>query len=332
MLVCDDGCGYALRVTMDVPDDQAEHTRQTREAYDRLAPVWSSATDEGPFNGLLERPALRALVPGNLHGTAVLEAGCGSGAQAQWLLDQGADVVAVDVSPQMVKEAERRCAGRGRFLVADLAQPLPLAPGSLDGITCSLALHYVADWSVPLRSFAAALRPGGWAVISLDHPCGPATARQRGGYFDTELVSDTWRKAGVEVTQHFWRRPLAAVFGAFADAGFTVDRVAEPQPTVEALRLFPDDLGPAATVPSFIVYRLWLQPYNHQGSERHPPRPAALLGQSSSPRRGSMPVGWGGRIGGSSDARSDGAPAAKGFPAQRAERAASGSVVGNGGR
>jgi SAM-dependent methyltransferase len=137
---------------------------------------------------------------------------------------------------------------------------LPLEPRSLDGITCSLALHYVADWSVPLQSFASALRPGGWAVISLDHPFGPRLPHQRGGYFDTELVSDTWRKADVEVTQQFWRRPLAGALGAFADAGFKVDRVAEPQPSAEALRLFPDDLGPLVGVPSFIVYRLWLQP------------------------------------------------------------------------
>jgi hypothetical protein len=39
-----------------------------------------------------------------------------------------------------------------------------------------------------------------------------------------------------------------------------VDRVAEPRPTAEALRLFSDDLGPVAAVPSFIVYRLWLHP------------------------------------------------------------------------
>jgi SAM-dependent methyltransferase len=247
-------------VSAEVPDNQADHTLRTREAYDRLAAVWSSTTDDGPFNGLLERPALRALLPDNLQGAAVLDAGCGSGAQAQWLLEQGADVVAIDISPRMIEEAERRCAGRGRFLVADLSQPLPLEPGSLDGITCSLALHYVADWSVPLRSFAAALRPGGWAVISLDHPLGPGSPHWRGGYFDTQLVSDTWRKANVEVTQHFWRRPLSAVFGAFADAGFKVDRVAEPQPSAEALRLFPDDLASVVGVPSFIVYRLWLQP------------------------------------------------------------------------
>jgi hypothetical protein len=96
-------------------------------------------------------------------------------------------------------------------------------------------------------------------VISLDHPFGLRAPHQRGGYFDTELVSDTWRKADVEVTQQLWRRPLAAVLGSFADAGFNVDRVAEPQPSAEALRQFPDDLGPVAAVPLFIVYRLWLQ-------------------------------------------------------------------------
>jgi SAM-dependent methyltransferase len=254
-------------VSSELSDNQAEHTLRTREAYDRLAAVWSSTTDEGPFNGFLERPALRSLVPGSVRGATVLDAGCGSGAQAQWLLDQGADVVAVDVSPRMIEEAERRCAGRGRFLVADLAEPLPLAPGSLDGITCSLVLHYLADWSVPLRSFASALRPGGWAVISLDHPFGPHP-HQRGGYFDTELISDTWRKADVEVTQQFWRRPLGAVLGVFADAGFTVDRVEEPQPSAEALRLFPDDLGSLAGVPSFIVYRLWLGTDGEKGARR----------------------------------------------------------------
>lgn len=242
-----------------MPQDQAEHNRRTREAYDRLAPVWSASTDEGPYNGLLERPALRALVPAPLGGATVLDAGCGSGAQARWLLDQGADVVGIDLSPRMIEEAERRCGGRGRFLVADLARPLPLEPGSLDGITCSLALHYVRDWSVPLRSFAAALRPGGWAVLSLDHPFGPPLPTQRGGYFDTELVADTWAKAGVEVSQQFWRRPLSATLGAFADAGFAVDRVAEPQPSPEALRLFPEDLARLVGVPTFIVYRLWLR-------------------------------------------------------------------------
>jgi len=240
------------------PADQAEHNRQTRDAYDRLAAVWSATTDDGPFNGLLERPALRSLVPAGLAGTMVLDAGCGSGAQAEWLLDQGAEVTGVDLSPRMIKEAARRCPGRGRFLVADLAEPLPVEPRSLDGITCSLALHYLRDWEVPLRSFASALRPGGWAVISLEHPFNPGLPGQRGGYFDTEMVGDAWRKGDVEVYQRFWRRPLAAVADAFADAGFVIERVAEPQPSPEALERYPVELAPAVGVPSFIVYLLRL--------------------------------------------------------------------------
>ena len=239
--------------------DAAEHRSQTREAYDRLAEVWSKTTDDGPYNGGLERPALRSLVPLSVAGQTVLDAGCGSGAQCAWLLDQGADVVGIDLSPRMVDEAVRRCGGRGQFLVADLAEPLPVEPRSFYGITCSLALHYLADWRMPLRSFAMALRPGGWAVISLDHPSGPPLPDQQGGYLDTELVSDTWRKDDVEVTQRFWRRPLAAVVDAFADAGFVIDRVAEARPDADALLRWPDDLAAAAVMPSFIVYRLLLR-------------------------------------------------------------------------
>jgi SAM-dependent methyltransferase len=246
-------------VSSSSPADQAEHNRHTQQAYDRLAAVWSDTTDEGPFNGLLERPALRSLLPPNLSGATVLDAGCGSGAQARWLLDKGADVVGIDLSPRMVEEAQRRCAGAGRFFVADLAKPLPIEPSSLDGITCSLALHYLQDWTEPLRSFATALKPGGWAVISLDHPFGPPLPTQQGGYFDTELVSDTWRKADIEVTQKFWRRPLAATLDSFADAGFVIDRIAEPQPSAEALSRFPAELTPVVGVPIFIAYRLWLR-------------------------------------------------------------------------
>jgi SAM-dependent methyltransferase len=245
-------------VTEAAPATQAEHNRQTRDAYDRLASVWSATTDDGPFNGLLERPALRSLVPTDLVGATVLDAGCGSGAQAQWLLDQGAEVIGIDLSPRMIEEARRRCPVRGRFLVADLAEPLPLEPRSVDGITCSLALHYIRDWSTPLRSFASALRPGGWAVLSLDHPFAPRPRSQQGGYFDTELVADTWRKADVEVSQRFWKRPLSAVADAFADAGFVIDRIAEPQSSPEALERFPSELAHLAGVPIFIVYRLRL--------------------------------------------------------------------------
>ncbi len=101
----------------------------------------------------------------------MLDAGCGSGAQVEWLLAEGADpVVGVDLSPAMVAQARLRCGRRAHIEVADLAQPLALESASFDGKTCSLALHYLEDWEVPLTSFAGLLRPNGWVVLSLDHP------------------------------------------------------------------------------------------------------------------------------------------------------------------
>jgi len=182
----------------DLEHDDAQHRARTRDVYDRLAPVWSATTDDGPFNGGLERPALRSLIPRPLAGSTVLDAGCGSGAQCAWLLDQGAEVVGVDLSPGMIEMASDRCSGRGRFLVADLAEPLPVPPNSCDGVSSSLALHYLREWSVALASFATVLRPGGWVVLSLDHPFGPTLAGQNGGYIAAELVPTrgarpTWR-------------------------------------------------------------------------------------------------------------------------------------------
>lgn len=236
--------------------DPAEHAQHTREVYDRLAPVWSATTDDGPFNGLLERPALRSLIPRPLTGRSILDAGCGSGAQCAWLLDEGAEVTGVDLSPMMIDQARQRCGARANLLVADLAEALPLQARSFDGVTCSLALHYLRDWQVPLASFARVLRPGGWVVLSLDHPFGTPLPDQRGGYFQRQLVSDTWTKADIQVTQHFWRRPLAQVVDAFAGAGFLIERIAEPRPSDEAMRRFPTELRNVVDSPSFIVYRL----------------------------------------------------------------------------
>ena len=145
------------------------------------------------------------------------------------------------------------------YHVADLAGPLPVATGCVDGITCSLALHHLDDWRPALGSFARILKPGGWCVLSLDHPFGPQLPGQRGGYFDRELVADRWVKGGVEVVQHFWRRPLSEAVDDFADAGFVIDRVAEPQPSTEALARFPEELARVVGTPWFVVYRLLLR-------------------------------------------------------------------------
>lgn len=238
-------------------DDEQAHAAATRDAYDILAPVWSAATDRGPFNGLLERPAFRSLVPAELDGATVVDAACGAGAGMEWLTASGARAVGFDASAAMVAECRMRCGPSAAVMVADLARPLPLGNASVDGVTCELALHYLRDWTVPLGSFARVLRAGGWVVLSLDHPAAPPVTGQSDDWFATELVADTWTKEGVTVTQRFWRHPLAVAVDAFANAGFVVERIAEPRPS-EALVARHPELAAARRRPLFMVYRLRL--------------------------------------------------------------------------
>ncbi|MGI8754615.1 MAG: class I SAM-dependent DNA methyltransferase [Acidimicrobiales bacterium] len=228
---------------------------QVRDVYDALAPVWSEATDDNLWNEVLDRRPIRSLLPAQLTGLNVLDAGMASGTMAHWLLGRGAEVTGIDISPRMVATARRRCEGQGRFFVADLAQPLELRDAAFDGVVASLVLHYLRDWPAALASLARVLRPGGWLVVSLEHPEAPFSVEHRSSYFTTEVLTDRWTKAGVTVDVSWWRRPLSAVVNDFADAGFVLDRLLEPRLSGQDRARFPSDAAGVRDGPLGAVYR-----------------------------------------------------------------------------
>jgi ubiquinone/menaquinone biosynthesis C-methylase UbiE len=227
-----------------------DHRDRTRAAYDRLAPVWH-VTEDNLYNEHLERRAVRQLLAARLAGARVLDAGCADGAQTAWMTARGAGVTGLDLSPAMVEAARRRCGPGPRFVVADLAERLPFGDAAFDGALCSLTLHYLEDIGPPLAELARVLGPSGWLVLSVDHPAGAAGPGDR--YFDTRLLSETWSKGGVEVTQHWWRRPLSVLADALADAGFVIERLGEPRPDDEARRRFPAEAATLGDGVSFLV-------------------------------------------------------------------------------
>jgi ubiquinone/menaquinone biosynthesis C-methylase UbiE len=232
--------------------DPDQHKASTRAAYERLATVWDD-TDDNLWNEAFERNTVRRMIPRPLAGTRVLDAGCASGAHAAWFAEQGCEILGFDLSASMVRQARLRLDGRAQFVVADLEAP-PFSDAAFDGILCSLALHYLKDVAVTLRHFARLLRPSGWLLITLDHPFGQMPGEDRTDYFTPRLVTDSWSKRGVEVTQSFWRRPLGAMVDDLADAGFVIERIGEPKLTDELRNRFPDDAAKIEGRPSFIAY------------------------------------------------------------------------------
>lgn len=223
--------------------------------YDRMAADYSAKNESSPFNELYERPATLALL-GDVVGKRVLDAGCGSGALSAKLVDRGASVTGVEVSEGMAAIARARLGGQAEVHLADLAQPLDfLASASFDAIACSLVLHYIEDWSTPLREFVRLLAPGGHAVISTHHPTmdWPLAG---GGYFEMRRYTDTWQVGGKPVEVTCWRRPLTSMFEAFASAGFLIEALVEPMPLAECADRFPEAYEKLTNTPRFIFFRL----------------------------------------------------------------------------
>lgn len=99
----------------------------------------------------------------------VMELGCGTGRDAELLLDAlpNGRVVAVDGSEQMLAQLRHRLAGRmDRVTVvrADLRQS-PRQPGlfdePVDAVLSVATLHWLPDHDVVFQTVAASLRPGG---------------------------------------------------------------------------------------------------------------------------------------------------------------------------
>lgn len=94
-------------------------TRQRVEAYfDRTATgAWERLTSDAPVSGIRQtvregrdrmRDIMLSRLPMDMAGMRVLDAGCGTGAMTEIMALRGAEVVAIDISPQLVDIARRR--------------------------------------------------------------------------------------------------------------------------------------------------------------------------------------------------------------------------------
>ena len=226
------------------------------EAYEILAEAYASVVETKPHNAYYERPATLSLLP-EVKAKRVLDAACGPGIYAEWLLSHGAEVVAVDASSKMVELARRRLGEAADIRQADLAKPLTfLSNESFDVVLSSLTLHYIRDWRLTIGEFYGVLRPGGSFVLSVGHPFFDYTYFKSEKYFETELVGSEWKGfEGVRIFMPTFRRSLEETLNPLTDAGFRIEKILEPRPTEEFRKADPEDYEELLQRPSFLCLR-----------------------------------------------------------------------------
>ncbi len=102
-----------------------------------------------------------------LEGKHVLEGGCGAGRFTEILLECGAHVTSIDLSPAVEANAENCPVSEWHRIAQADIQCLPFAPGQFDVVFCLGVVQDTPDPVATVASLASHVKPGGWLV--LDH-------------------------------------------------------------------------------------------------------------------------------------------------------------------
>ncbi len=227
-----------------------------QHAYNIIAEPFAQIVDTKPHNAYYERPATLSLLP-DVSGKRVLDAGCGPGVYAEWLVDHGAQVLAVDGNRKMVRLARQRLGDKARVRQANLEAPLDFLPdASVDIIISPLVLDYIRDWDAVFCEFHRLLVPGGCFVFSIGHPFEEYDQHSLSrDYFQVELTDYLSTGFGKPVRIPYYRRPLVQVIDPLLNAGFILDKLLEPQPTEEFKQADPVDYEKLMLYPGFLCLR-----------------------------------------------------------------------------
>ncbi len=215
------------------------------------------AAGSGPHETAVR--CLLGLLPA-LDQAVVLDVACGQGLATRALAVAGARrVVGVDSSEAMIDLARRYMPPHRElaYVVDDAQQLATLETATFDGATCQLGLMDIEDLGSTLTAIHRVLKPNGWFVFVIGHPCFLAP--------DATPIFRPDGRPGVSVTgyfeERFWRssnpngvrragnhhRTLSSYLNALAGSGFTLESVAEPiagpllarqQPAYEEVPIF----------------------------------------------------------------------------------------------
>ncbi|MCU0900845.1 MAG: magnesium protoporphyrin IX methyltransferase [Cypionkella sp.] len=139
-------------------DYQATRAR-VEDYFDRSATkVWERLCSDAPVSRIRQtvrqgRDEMRAMMlgqlPADLSGARILDAGCGTGLMTAELARRGAEVVAVDISPQLIAIAQEkldpRFAGQVRFAAGDMTDA---SHGSFDHVIAMDSLIYYSEGDI----------------------------------------------------------------------------------------------------------------------------------------------------------------------------------------
>lgn len=139
----------------------------TRQAYNSWANQYDTNVNKTRD---LEALALTKTVTGKSF-DRILEIGCGTGKNTQWLQTIAKEIVAVDLSEEMLAKAKEKITSAAvSFRQADITQDWTFAEGQFNLITFSLVLEHIEDLHSIFDKAVNILNTNGRIYIGELHP------------------------------------------------------------------------------------------------------------------------------------------------------------------
>lgn len=138
-----------------------------KQAYD----VWATQYDTNHNKTRdLEGQVLRQTLSG-FSFENVLEVGCGTGKNTEWIVNQAKHVTAVDLSGEMLAKAKAKVVSdRVTFIQADINQLWTFVNQNFDLVTFSLVLEHIENLEAVFQNVFSTLQSGGYCYVGELHP------------------------------------------------------------------------------------------------------------------------------------------------------------------
>jgi ubiquinone/menaquinone biosynthesis C-methylase UbiE len=96
---------------------------------------------------------------------SLLDVGCGEGRIMEMLWKEGRKISGIDISPEMIKQADHRLAGKARLVVGD-SELLPWPDREFDAVICIFSFHHYPRPTAVLKEMSRVLKPDGLFLIA----------------------------------------------------------------------------------------------------------------------------------------------------------------------
>ncbi|MGH2493673.1 MAG: class I SAM-dependent methyltransferase [Ktedonobacteraceae bacterium] len=233
-------------------------------SYNEIAEWYDTYLRENPIYADIVLPNVLALV-GDVQGQSVCDLACGQGWIARELARRGAHVTGIDLAENLLtiaRQHEMQSPLHIEYVPGDAQVARELAGSSFNGCICVMALMNMPDIPAVFSTVRRILKPGGWFVFAITHPCFQTPgaqwittpegkiARVVNAYFNEDVWTST-SPGGVRSRVGEHHRMLSTYLNTLVDAGLIFEQMVEPAANDEISKRLPGNWE----VPSIMLLR-----------------------------------------------------------------------------